>query len=260
MIVSAVRACVLAFSIFVLTAYASACSDLPNICQQQMQIHNQNVDDSYIAAQNYGEWVEDTYFGDGGGYDNPVPPPRAYDPMQAKINQALGDMLEAQKRIEDKAKLMKDPRYKAYVNGAWTYFQDSNSKKPGEFCSAFFTREQGFAMLSGPGSGYDGAMLTFWSMNIPKPKAVRKIKVTLKQTDDKPQTVTAFNYYNAAHGMGAIALAVPSIEAALAGILDKHEFELLVGGKSVAKVKWHSGLAMKKKLTACVAKRVAEKG
>jgi hypothetical protein len=254
---TAVRASVLALTLAIFATQAKACSDLPNICQQQMQIHNQNVDDSYLAAQNYGAWVEDTYFDNGGGFDDPVPPPRAFDPMQAKINQALGTMLEAQKRIEDKAKLMKDPKYKAYINGSWTYFQDTNAKKPGEFCSAFFTRAEGFAMLSGPGSGYDGALLTFWGMNVPKPKEVRKIKVTLKQTDDKPQTVTAFNYYNAAHGMGAIALAVPSIEAAPAGILDKHEFELVVGGKSVAKVKWHSGLAMKKKLATCVAKRVA---
>lgn len=253
---TALRASLLALTLSVFSNPASACSDLPNICQQQMEVHNQNVDNAYEAAEAYGEYVQDTYFGNGEAQE-PVEPPRAFDPMQARINQALDAMLDAQRRIEDKAKLMKDPRYKAYVNGSWTHFQDTNAKMPGEFCSAFFTKEQGFAMLSGPGTGYDGALLTFWGMNVPKPKAVRKIKVTLKQTDDKPQTVTAFNYYNPAHGMGAIALAVPSIEAALAGILDKQEFEVVIGGKSAAKVKWHSGLAMKKKLAACVAKRVA---
>jgi hypothetical protein len=236
---------------------ALACSDLPNICQQQQQIFEQNNDMAREAAEAYGEYVQDTYFNND--YDRaPVAPPPAYDPMQARINQALDNMLAAQRLREDKARQLKDPRYKAYINGAWSYFQDDHSKKPGEFCAAFFAREQGFVMLSGPGTGYDGAMLTFWGMNVPKPKSTRKIKVTLKQTGEKPQTVTAFNYYTAAHGMGAISLAVPTIDAALAGILDKHDFELLVSGKSVAKVKWHSGLAMKKKLAACVAKRVAE--
>lgn len=256
MMKTALRASALVLLFYVSATPAFSCSDLPNICEQQEQVRQQNNDMAFEAAEEYSRSVQEQY--DNEAYDQePAPPPPAYDPMQLRINMALGNMLESQRRIREKAKLAKDPKYQAYVNGSWTFFQDSNSKRPGDFCSAFFTREQGFAMLSGPGKGYDGALLTFWGMNIPRPKSVRKIKVTLNQTDDKPQTVTAFNYYNPAHGMGAIALAVPSIDAALAGILDKQEFELVVGGKSVAKVKWHSGLAMKKKLAACVAKRVA---
>jgi hypothetical protein len=256
MIATAMRASAFALSIVFLGSPAFACSDLPNICEQQEQIRQQNDDMAREADEEYAQSVQDSYNNNEDDRALPAPPP-AYDPMQQRINLALGNMLESQRRVKDKAKLMKDPRYQAYVNGSWSYFQDSHTKKPGEFCSAFFSRQEGFAMLSGPGAGYDGALLTFWGMNVPRPKTTRKIKVTLKQTDDKPQTVTAFNYYNPAHGMGAVALAVPTIEAALAGILDKQEFELVAGGKSIAKVKWHSGLAMKKKLTACVAKRAA---
>jgi hypothetical protein len=235
-------------------APSQACSDLPNICEQREQeLINQN-NELAREQEEYSQWVQDE---NNGNTQQEVAPPPAADLMQAQLNLALANVLAAGNAVKDKAALMKDPKYKRFVQGSWSYFQDSNSKKPGEFCAAFFTREQGFVMLSGPGSDYAGAMLTFWGLDIPKPTALRKIKVTLKQPPDKPQTVTAFNYFNPAQGMGAIAFAVPTIEAALTNILDKQDFELITEGKRVAKVTWHSGLAMKKKLTACVAKRAA---
>jgi hypothetical protein len=244
-----------AFTLIALsTAPSHACSDLPNICEQQQQeLINQN-NELAREQEEYSQWVQEE---NNGNTEQEVAPPPAADPMQAQLNLALANVLAAGNAVKDKAALMKDPKYKRFAQGSWSYFQDSNSKKPGEFCAAFFTREQGFVMLSGPGSDYAGAMLTFWGLDIPKPKALRKIKVTLKQPPDKPQTVTAFNYFNPAQGMGAIAFAVPTIEAALTNILDKQDFELITEGKRVAKVTWHSGLAMKKKLTACVAKRAA---
>lgn len=232
---------------------ASACSDLPNICEQQEQVYQQNLEYGREEAEAYAEWAQDEYYNDQG--QAPVAPPPPVDPMQSHLNNALSIVLEAGRKTADLATLKKDPKYKAFVNGAWSYFQDAKNPAPGEFCSAFFTRKDGFIMLSGPGSDYQGAMITFWAMEIPRPKSVRKIKVTLKQSNDKPQTVTAFNYYNPAQGMAAIAFAVPSIEAALDGITDTLSFELVTGGKTVAKVSWHSGLKMKQKLSACVAKR-----
>jgi hypothetical protein len=231
---------------------AHACSDLPNICEYNDFVFQQNQEMARDAAEAYAEQVEEER---QQRIDLENTPPPNLDPMGQALAGALQDMAAA--RAQENSALLNDPKYRAYMNGEWSYFQDDKTPKPGEYCAAFFARQQGFVMLTGPGGDYEGALLTFWGADIPRPKKVRQIKVTLKQSNDKPQTVTAFNYFHPEQGLPAIALAVPSIQAALAGVDDKQSFELVVGGKTVAKVAWQGGNAMKKKLGNCVAKRRA---
>ena len=222
---------------------ASACSDLPNICAAQAQ-HNQQMIDIAATAPQGAE-----------GSDYTPPPP---DPMQVRMSVASGMIQMMQRQVDDAAKLSalrKDPRYERYQNGGWDFFQDLPDAAPGEFCAAFYWKKGGMVRISGPGGGYGGGLLTFWGEDIPRPMKVEKITVTLSQTGYPAQTVKAFNYVLPEEAFGAIALAVPSIEAALATMTDVIAFDLLINGHSVAKVDWTEGFVARDKLQKCIVQR-----
>ncbi len=226
---------------------AAACSDLPNICAAQAEHHRQMMDIAATPTQ--------------GGQDDQGPPyeePPA-DPMRDRMTVATGMISLMQQNVDNmarRAELMKDPLYTRYENGGWDFFQDHAEPAPGEYCAAFYWKKDGLVRVSGPGGDYKGALLTFWSDDIPQPVGVDKIKVTLVQSDGSPpQTVEAFNYRLPGEAYGAIALAVPSVEALLDNMLDTHGFDLQIKGKSVAKVDWTGGYAARDRLKQCVAQR-----
>lgn len=229
---------------------AQACSDLPNICAQ-MEQHHRDMQDISATPPRQDE-------DDDGAYDraeDQAPAPRRPDPTQARLNQAVAMARMALGNSMELERLRQDPRYQAYQHGAWDFFQDKEGAAPGDYCAALFWRKDGIVRISGPGGDYQGALITFWSQDIPRPAKVEKIKVTLSQTNEAPQTVQAFNYRLPNEEYGAIALAVPSIEAALQGMEDVHRFELALGGKAVANVQWHNGLAARDELRRCVSRR-----
>ncbi len=227
-----------------------ACSDLPNICEQQRQ-HWESLNDTGAAIEAINRSPAEEEFSDDG--DDDLTPP--YDPMQARLDVAVGTLQLFADSLDKIEQLSKDPRFDRYYNGGWDFFQDKVDAAPGEYCAAFFWKKDGFVRVSGPGGNYQGALLTFWGENIPRPKKVEKIKVTLTQSNEPPQTVQAFNYIMPGEAYGAIALAVPSIEAAIEGMEDVQSFDLAIEGKSVAKVEWHGGLAARDKLSKCVSLR-----
>lgn len=234
-------------AMLLISAPVQACSDLPNICEQQRQ-HWESLNDTgaAIEAINRAEAEAEEW----------QAPPPYYDPMQARLDVAVGTLQLFANSVDKKEQLSKDPRFQRYNNGGWDFFQDKVDAAPGEYCAAFFWKKDGFVRVSGPGGDYQGALLTFWGENIPRPKKVEKIKVTLTQSNEPPQTVQAFNYIMSGDAYGAIALAVPSIEAALAGMEDVQSFDLAIEGKSVAKVEWNGGLAARDQLSKCVSLRV----
>lgn len=232
-----------------LVSPAQACSDLPNICAAQAQ-HNQTMNDIAATPQR----------NENGRYDGGGPAreqPR--DPMAeamadiynvGETSSAFGAELKEQ---------MKDPKFKAahdrYHNGGWDFFQDSNNPKPGEYCSALYAKGDVMVRISGPGSGYDGALMTFSGPDITGPRDVQKLKVTLNQSDGSSQSVQTFNYQLPGEVYASIAFAVPTIEAAMAAMEDKQGFDLLVKGQSVLMLDWHDGLAARKQLENCLSKR-----
>lgn len=230
---------------------ALACSDLPNICATQAQ-HNQSMND-IAATPNRNE--NGRY--DGGGPASKQP----RDPMA----EAMADIYSvgeasAASGVELQQQL-KDPKFKAaynrYRNGGWDFFQDSNNPKPGEYCSALYAKGNVMVRISGPGSGYDGALMTFSGPDITGLRDVRKVKVTLNQSDGLSQSVQTFNYQLPGEVYASIAFAVPTIEAAMAAMEEKRGFDLLVKGKSVLKLDWHGGLAARNALQKCLSKRKA---
>lgn len=184
---------------------------------------------------------------DAGGYDD-----APYDPLGAQLDFAYGLASLVADNAAKVDALTNDPRFQRYHNGGWDFFSSVKDPKPGEYCAALYWKGDGLVQISGPGGDYRGAMITFWGPDIPKPKDFGRVRVTLKQTGDPPQTVEAFNYLIPDHEFGAIALAVPSIDAALAGMIDVSEFELVISGKAVAKVAWTGGLEARDRLSDCV--------
>jgi hypothetical protein len=190
-----------------------------------------------------GYEVED----DGGDYDD-----APYDPVGAQLDVAFDIYSLVAANAAEVDKIANDPKFQRYHNGGWDHFQAEGDAKPGEYCAALYWKGDGLVQISGPGGDFRGAMITFWGPDIPKPKDFARVRVTLKQTGDPAQTVEAFNYLVPDHAFGALALAVPSIEAALAGMTDVLDFELLIAGKTVAKVGWTGGLAARDELARCV--------
>ncbi|MDF2980307.1 MAG: hypothetical protein K0Q69_79 [Devosia sp.] len=246
-----------------LAAPASACSDLPNICAMNAQ-HHQNMVDISSGMYSYGDYYgEEEYYGDdyydSGYYSGDIDySAYAEDPGRSLSNEAasfVSAVSAEQAALEER---LQDPgfrkAYERYSKGGWDYFQDNAKAAPGEYCAALYWRGEGMVRLSGPGGDYAGALITFWGPNVPTPAEVKTISVTLDQADGAPQKVKAFNYRLAGDAWGAIALAVPSIEAALDGMEDTQSFKLLVGNKKVAEVEWQGGLKAKSKLESCLSR------
>jgi hypothetical protein len=161
-------------------------------------------------------------------------------------------LLTATSIAKKQAELINNPEYILYLTGHWRLFPTPQGQKSGEFCSAFFSRNGVMLTLSGPGGDYKGALLTFMSADIPKPDKMEVVKVTLTQDNDSPVTTRAFNYSPPNMPFGAIAFAVPTMDAALSNMTDVQVLKVEMDGKPVAKINWHSGLAASRELRRCM--------
>lgn len=235
---------------FAVTQQALACSDLPNICEMNAQHHQQMQEYARDAAEAYyWQQQEEMEYRSQRYYDNE--PTQYHDPTQIRLTVATGVADIMSTNASKMEELKKDPRYQTYLNGGWEFFQDTRQPKAGEYCAALYWKKDSMVRVSGPGGEYRGALLTFWGPDIPKPAKQQMLKVALYQNDEAPQEVKAFNYLLPGYEYGAIAVAVPTLDALLSNMEDKIRFELKVAGKSVAKVDWHDGLLARDKLRQC---------
>lgn len=182
-----------------------------------------------------------------------------YDPAFAALEfQSAAALLQLQRQAD----LLQDPDYLRYLSGSWTLFPTVQAETtPGEYCVASFfkasmdpTANDAPVMinLSGPGGDYQGALLTFAADAIPKSETMKMIAVTLIQNNYPPATVQAFNYSVPDLPFGVISFAVPTIEAALAGMEDIQSFDIQIAGRSVVKATWHSGLQVRDEFRKCL--------
>jgi hypothetical protein len=194
----------------------------------------------------------------GGGSNSGSSAAPQPDPFKAKMDAISSVTSALQGNFAEQERIMKSPKYQAYMRGGWEFFQGKNGAQPGESCTAMFWRKDAIVVLSGPGGDYKGAFLTFFGKDVPRPASVKTINVTLTQNNDAPQTVKAFNFKLPDTSFGSIGLAVPTIEAALAGMEDTIRYDLVTDGKSVVNIEWNGGLAARDKLRKCLSAR-AEK-
>ena len=182
----------------------------------------------------------------------------AYDPLDDLVSTAKKEINAKEAIDKSKDRVLNDPRRAKMEKGFWQFFQGKSDAKPGEFCTAVYWQKGQMISLSGPGGDYKGALLGFIAVE-PKPpfprpdnpKDVQKVKVTLKQGNDAPATITAFNRTVAA-AVDEIKFAVPTIDAALAGMEDTLNFRIDYEGSKIFELEWHSGLAAREMLKKCL--------
>lgn len=177
------------------------------------------------------------------------------DPMARELEKAIAMEKLALEGQVATLKLESDPQYRRYVNGGWTYFQDAIAARPGELCTAFFTKRDSFVAVTGPDGETADAWLTFWGPDVPTPVDAKRVNVSLAQSGgNPPQMVSAFNSFNPANGMGGITLRVPTVDGLLDNMLDVHSFTVSLDGKTVSQIDWTGGHAARDQLRACIAK------
>jgi hypothetical protein len=180
------------------------------------------------------------------------------DPMEDLVSTAKKE-INAQEAIEKtKERVQNDPRKKKVQNGFWQFFQGKRDAKPGESCMAVFWKHDRMITITGPGGNYKGALLGFVAITPPatfprpdNPNDIQKVKVTLTQGADAPATVMAFNRTIGGFS-DEIQFAVPTIDAALAGMEDKLRFKIDHAGNAIFDLEWHSGLAAREVMRSCI--------
>lgn len=173
---------------------------------------------------------------------------------------ARGLTTEELKQLEAESRerqIEEEARYQRWRNGSWEFFQSRDPAGPGEYCTAMYQNPDGLIALSGFDKSWDGALLMFTGEKIPKPRKFREITATLTQTGDAPAKVKVFNYARDPRmgPFGTLVFAVPTMDAALAGMTDELEFAIAVDDEEVFRMGWKGGLKAAQELRECVSKR-----
>ncbi|WP_324888293.1 hypothetical protein [Polaromonas sp.] len=182
------------------------------------------------------------------GYEAVTPEQkRALEQYNREIEQLRQDAQRLQQ-------LRKDPVLMRHVNGYWQHYKARQPASPGEFCAATYTNLHGSITLSGVDKSWEGGLLTFIGKNIPQPDRFREISATLSQSGGSPSTVRIFNAQTtpAMRGYGTLTFAVPSMNAALAGMPDQQEFAVSIEGKEVFRMSWKDGSGARDTLRTCM--------
>ena len=179
------------------------------------------------------------------------------DPYEDRLMYVL-QMMQAGEAVEGELQALRsDPQYAAFQEGNWEIFHDGDERRGrGQSCTAMYASPAGLVVIASQDGGYAGALLTFIGGDIPAPGDPALIPVSLVQTGrSTPSEVRAHNYRMPDTELGAITFAVPSIQAALDGMLDIADFELSMRGRTVMTVGWRGGSAAKDRLAQCVSGR-----
>ncbi len=130
-----------------------------------------------------------------------------------------------------------DPEIAKLRQGFWE-FHDID----GQYRTAMFINTNGAVSVHGPGGGYNGALLMLWGPNIPAPKKLTLLPVTLKQNEYPATTVKAFNLgFPRVSGLGTLIFVVPSYQALVGNMEDVQSFTATMDGKVVFTSTWNDG-------------------
>ncbi len=210
---------------------------------QQQQAEERRIND--LASGMYDDSDPD----DGPGGEGNAPGAFAAFPPAAWADWVLHDQ-DVQRRNEEE-RLAKDPEYRALAQGTWTY-RDADAKQSDPTCQAtFWTRNGGVSFIH-IGGKVELTLLGYFGARIPSAKPPRTIPVELIQSG-QVQKVHALNLQFGSMGsVGMVLFNVHSPKILLDAIEDRQDFELRLDGKSIAQGEWHSGLAARDRLAACL--------
>lgn len=214
------------------------------------QDYNESM--SALSAQSFHDDVQRRI--SAGTRDGPTYYLSGYEPETPEQQAAL----EASERdLEIMRRLAEDPDFARYANGWWQFYQAREPAEPGEYCAAAYLSPHGIITLTGHDKSWDGGMILFTGAKIARPAVVQQVSATLSQTGDPPATVQAFVFAAdpAMEGLGTMGFAVPSIPAALNGMINESEFVITVEGQEVFRMSWKDGISARNTLRRCVRQR-----
>lgn len=146
-----------------------------------------------------------------------------------------------------------DPRYKKYMEGDWRFYDDIYQGE--KVCGVAFAKQGQVILLHGPGAPDKVGSMSFIDFRddatIPSPRKEKKIRVTLTQNNEAPQTVVAINNAGSS-GEGSISVGVPRMDAIVNSIDDVMTFKVEIEGKVVIDTTWHDGRKAQDFLRKCV--------
>jgi hypothetical protein len=185
-------------------------------------------------------------------------PAAAYDPMADLVSTAKQEIQATAAIGAAKDRVLNDPRRQKLQAGFWQFFQAQRDAAPGEACGAVFWKGGQMTSLAGPSGRYRGALMGFVALQppegFPRPEAagaMRQVQVSLQQGTEAPASLRVFN--RSIGGLAdELAVAVPGIEALLAGMEDRQSFKIQHEGRQVFALEWHSGRAARAVLQRCL--------
>lgn len=165
-----------------------------------------------------------------------------------KTPEQMRELEEKRKRREKE----EEQKGEALARGVWDF--DSQDTPEGNLCAAVFSKytpgEGGIVTIMGFQNPKPDAWLIFHGVGLPKSKKVTKLKITLQQDNEAPQTLQAFNYRET-RDVGAIVFAVPGLSALLSGMSDTQRFRVSDSGNLLLDIQWHSAAPVIEKLKQC---------
>jgi hypothetical protein len=180
---------------------------------------------------------------------------------------AIGGVAGISGQLQDNQRFLDRPEIKKLLKGYWMYASEGEKQSNRKIayqdsCAAMFLKANGlntdgFMQVRGFGGDTKGAMLMFFGPQIPRPSSPDNVRVTLSQSDEKPQTVRALNYSEPGSTWGVIVLEMPTLEAALESMEDRKTIGVAMNGKTLVEIKWHNGIEARDKLRQCENSRVA---
>lgn len=179
---------------------------------------------------------------------------------------AIGGVAGISGQLQDNQRFLDRPEIKKLLKGYWMFGLDDEKQSTKKIsyqdsCAAMFFKANGlstdgFMQVRGFSGDAKGAALMFFGPQIPRPSGPDNVKVTLTQSDEKPQTVRALNYSEPGSTWGVIVLEMPTLEAALESMEDRKTIGVAMNGQTLVEIKWHDGIAARDKLRQCEVNRL----
>lgn len=220
------------------------------VAETSAQSYNETM--SMMSAQAFYEDVQDRI--SASTHDGPT----YYFSQRYEMTPEMEAALEQQRQDDEIInRLRADPVFMRYYGGFWDHYQARDDAGPGEFCAATYVNLQGSITLTGSDARWEGGLLMFVGKDIPQPEAFREITATLTQDSEAPAAVKVFNLPASPlmPGHGTLIFAVPSMNAALAGMKNEQAFAISIAGEEVFRMSWKDGRNARNALRQCVRRR-----
>lgn len=167
----------------------------------------------------------------------------------SEYGQALSRLVGA--TVENARALAANPAYDRFSKGEWKYFHDPATATMAAGCTAIFANLDGMLTLSSRGGADRPVMARFVGRQVPAPSEMEKVTIGLRDSGKPPQSMAALNLADPLTGMGAVAISIKDLPAALSAFNAAGDIAIDLDGKRVYALKYHDGAQMKERFASC---------